>query len=435
MNKRRERKTTIIVLLLLTLGFIINLRFNSVNNNKITGFFIKEEGINTITSFKDNISIKTYFCPEDKCIEKIINFLNETNKTPTCYFFEENLPELLRIIRQENGSLYIDYRSKTSKEDFIHRIRLSKGLMHMKFCVFGNKTIVGSYNPTYRGNYYDNNNILIINSEKLSDVFKDEIKSNFTDKNEGIVKITDSRNNITIINCFSQTSNCKSLIEDEIMQAKKSIYFMTFSFTDKGIADDIMKKKAQGIDAEGIVESKFHSILPGELRGITLEDKNPYNMHNKVFIIDNETVITGSYNPSYNAKYNNWENLIIVKDPATARKFAKEYFSIKSYREVPLNNSCLVIKSVVPNPKGKDNGKEVVSIENKCNTTINLNYFFIKTKSWTERLNGSVGIGKIKNITTKQRLTNNYDYVELLNYSNILSNISWEDAKEGEVIG
>ena len=428
----RREGTTLIILLILALGFLVNLR---LNKNQITGFFIKEKGTDTLTSFKDNISIKTYFCPEDKCIEKIIYSINKTNKTPTCYFFEENLPELPNMIRQKNGSLYIDYRSKTPNERFIHKIRLSKGLMHMKFCVFGNKIIVGSYNPTYRGNYYDNNNILIINSKKLSDAFNDEIKSNFTDKNEGIVKITDNKNNITIINCFSQTSNCKNLIENELTKAEKNIYFMTFSFTDKEIANRIIKKKTQGIDTEGLVESKFYIILPRELRSITSEDKNPYNMHNKVFTIDNKTVITGSYNPSYNAKYDNWENVIIIKDPKTAQKFAREYFLIKNYKRTMLNNSCIKIKSVLPNPKGKDNGKEIISIENKCNTTINLNYLFIKTKGWTERLKGSMEIGKIKNITTKQRLTNNYDYVKLFNYSNTLSNISWKNAGEGEVVG
>ena len=428
----RRKEATIIILTLLILSFLINLRLNIKNDkNQITGFFMKDYNIKNL---KDNISIEAYFCPEDKCIDQILDSLNRTNKTPTCYFFEENLPELLNMIKKKNGSLYIDYRSKTPNEKFVHRIKLSKGLMHMKFCVFGNETLIGSYNPTYRGNYYDNNNILMINSEKLADVFRDEIKSNFTDKKEGIVKITDSGDNITIINCFSQTSNCKLLIEDEIKRAKESVYFMTFSFTDKEIADEIMKKKAQGIYAEGIVESKFYEILPNKLRSITTIDKNDYNMHNKVFIIDNKTTITGSYNPSYNAEYNNWENVIIIKDPKTAQKFAREYFLIKNYKRTRLNNSCIIIKSVLPNPKGNDKGKEKISIENECNTTINLNYFFIKTKGWTERLKGSIEIGKIKNITTKQRLTNSYDYVDLFNYSNILSNISWRNAEEEEVI-
>ena len=427
----REKQTTVFILILLILSFLINLRFNNSGKNQITGFFIKERGIN---EFKDNISIKAYFCPEDKCIDKIINSINRTDKAPTCYFFEEDLPGLLNILRYKKGTLYIDFRSKTPDESFIHRIKLSKGLMHMKFCVFGNKTIMGSYNPTFRGNYYDNNNILILNSKKLASVFNDEIKSNFTDKNEGIVRIIDSKNNITIMNCFSQTSDCRSLIKNELGKAKENIYFMTFSFTDKNIAGEIIKKGREGVNVEGVVESKFYKLLPDELKSITLKDKNPYNMHNKVFIIDNKTVITGSYNPSYNAKYNNWENLIIIKDRKTAQRFADEYFSIKNYKRTILNNSCIRIKSVLPNPKGNDNGKETISIKNNCNTTINLNYFFIKTKNWNEMLNGSIKIGKIKNITTKQRLTNSYDYVELFNYSNMLDNISWENAKEGEVI-
>ena len=51
-------------------------------------------------------------------------------------------------------------------------------------------------------------------------------------------------------------------------------------------------------------------------------------MHHKVFIIDNKTVITGSYNPTANGNKNNDENMIIIHDKGIANKFLEEFNKI-----------------------------------------------------------------------------------------------------------
>ena len=56
-----------------------------------------------------------------------------------------------------------------------------------------------------------------------------------------------------------------------------------------------------------------------------LTDGNPYLMHHKVFIIDSQTVIFGSYNFSANAQDDNDENLLIVDDAGMARAFLDEF--------------------------------------------------------------------------------------------------------------
>ena len=55
------------------------------------------------------------------------------------------------------------------------------------------------------------------------------------------------------------------------------------------------------------------------------KDKNKKNMHHKVFIIDNETVITGSYNPTGSGNYRNDENLIIIRNKDIAKGFVEEF--------------------------------------------------------------------------------------------------------------
>jgi phosphatidylserine/phosphatidylglycerophosphate/cardiolipin synthase-like enzyme len=55
------------------------------------------------------------------------------------------------------------------------------------------------------------------------------------------------------------------------------------------------------------------------------QDGNPYLMHHKVFIVDEQTVILGSFNFSENADTENDENVMIVDDPSLAQAFTAEF--------------------------------------------------------------------------------------------------------------
>jgi phosphatidylserine/phosphatidylglycerophosphate/cardiolipin synthase-like enzyme len=51
-------------------------------------------------------------------------------------------------------------------------------------------------------------------------------------------------------------------------------------------------------------------------------------MHHKVFIIDRETVIFGSFNFSDSANRRNDENILIVHDPVFASFFVEEFEAV-----------------------------------------------------------------------------------------------------------
>ena len=48
-------------------------------------------------------------------------------------------------------------------------------------------------------------------------------------------------------------------------------------------------------------------------------------MHHKVFIIDGEKVITGSYNFSNSAESKNDENIIMLENPEIAETYEQEF--------------------------------------------------------------------------------------------------------------
>jgi len=72
--------------------------------------------------------------------------------------------------------------------------------------------------------------------------------------------------------------------------------------------------------------SGFHKLSYHDVS--VVKDCNPGKLHHKVFILDNRTVITGSFNPSNNADTNNEENLVIIRDAKIAEKYIKEFHRV-----------------------------------------------------------------------------------------------------------
>jgi phosphatidylserine/phosphatidylglycerophosphate/cardiolipin synthase-like enzyme len=56
--------------------------------------------------------------------------------------------------------------------------------------------------------------------------------------------------------------------------------------------------------------------------------------HNKVMIIDGETVITGSFNFTKAAEENNAENLLIIHDKKLAERYTKNWQEHERHSEV-----------------------------------------------------------------------------------------------------
>ncbi|MEM1518588.1 MAG: phospholipase D-like domain-containing protein, partial [Nitrososphaerota archaeon] len=54
-------------------------------------------------------------------------------------------------------------------------------------------------------------------------------------------------------------------------------------------------------------------------------DGNPDLMHHKFAVIDDEVVITGSYNWSAAAEDKNDENLVVLRDEEVAQLYRKEF--------------------------------------------------------------------------------------------------------------
>ena len=64
-----------------------------------------------------------------------------------------------------------------------------------------------------------------------------------------------------------------------------------------------------------------------------LQDGNQYNLHSKVFIIDEAVVVMGSYNFSNNAEDSNDENVLIIHNADIAAAYYAEWQKVWAVAE------------------------------------------------------------------------------------------------------
>jgi len=132
--------------------------------------------------------------------------------------------------------------------------------------------------------------------------------------------------------CFTPGGKCTDLIVREIASARQSILVQAYSFTSVPILAALKAAHARGVDVGVIVDktsarqsksgSRYSAATYLSNAGIAVwVDTKVAIAHNKVMVIDGETVITGSFNFTAAAQKSNAENLLVLDDPALAAQY------------------------------------------------------------------------------------------------------------------
>lgn len=223
-------------------------------------------------------------------------------------------------------------------------------IMHDKFMIVdGQQVWSGSMNLTSSSLYEHNNVSILYNSTPLATIFTNEFNDMFEKKifngsnHTGINPSDVGVESASVRTFFSPKGGTKNAIALELQKATKSIKVMAFSFTDKDIAQIMVNKKANNLDVQGVLDgcemSSQYSVYR-TLKDAKVEvyrDGNQALMHEKNFIIDDNIVITGSYNFSANADKNNNENCMIIKSPDIAKVFNQEFERLKKASKTNTN--------------------------------------------------------------------------------------------------
>ena len=131
--------------------------------------------------------------------------------------------------------------------------------------------------------------------------------------------------------CFSPEGHCASIILNEIATAHRSIRVQAYSFTSHEIADALIAAAKRGVDVAVIVDksqtSERYSVLTdlNEAHLPVFIDYCCAIAHNKVILIDEHRVLTGSYNFTKAAESKNAENLLLLDDPALAKSYLENW--------------------------------------------------------------------------------------------------------------
>lgn len=225
-------------------------------------------------------------------------------------------------------------------------------IMHHKFVVVDGKTIwTGSWNFTQNDTFRNNNNALVIQSPELARNYTTEFEEMFTQRSFGPTSPANTTfpglqiGQTLVETCFSPEDDCAGKVTQLVNQAGQSIRFMAFSFTHPGIGQAIRDRATAGVQVQGVFETRgsdTESSEYGRMKSQQLDvwqDGNPYTMHHKVIIIDDKTVITGSFNFSTSAARGNDENMLIIHDPAIAGKYLEEFNRVYQQASAPENAS------------------------------------------------------------------------------------------------
>lgn len=118
---------------------------------------------------------------------------------------------------------------------------------------------------------------------------------------------------------FSPNGGTQQGIIEQINAAKKNIFVQAYSFTNQPIVKALVEAQKRGVDVFVILDksNKTDKYSVADLLdhfGIdTYIDAQHSIAHNKIIIIDKETVITGSYNFTNAAESKNSENLLVIR--------------------------------------------------------------------------------------------------------------------------
>ena len=216
-------------------------------------------------------------------------------------------------------------------------------LMHNKFWIFDGLVLwTGSTNITKSGIFVQDNNTIVFQASELATIYEREFQEmwdgQFGPKSPSQLTEQSIVVNGTSIQVIftSEDHALEQTIIPLVSTATSSIRFLAFSFTDFPLADAMIQRAQQGVDVAGVFDKTQAGGQGAELgtffcAGVPVRnDGNKQFMHNKVIVVDERYVITGSLNFSTSADESNDENVIIIDNPEIARLYMQDFERVYS---------------------------------------------------------------------------------------------------------
>ena len=252
------------------------------------------------------------------------------------------------------------------------------GLMHHKFVILDQAIVItGSANFTSSGLHGDAdatktrgnvNHLLRLNSAELANIFGVEFEQLWGDgpggaedsrfgrgkQSSGVQRTRVGNSEVAVLftpHSKHDPNNGLNWISTLLSSAKQHVDMALFVFSAQQLADVLQVRAEAGVKIRLLADRGFASRSYSEildLLGVALPDRNckleqdnqPFEiplrgvgtphlargdkLHHKFAVIDNKTVITGSFNWSPSAAHTNDETLLVIHSPQLAKHFTRE---------------------------------------------------------------------------------------------------------------
>jgi phosphatidylserine/phosphatidylglycerophosphate/cardiolipin synthase-like enzyme len=130
---------------------------------------------------------------------------------------------------------------------------------------------------------------------------------------------------------FSPSGGSARAVIEQLDHAKNEVRVQAYSFTHTGIAKALVDAKQRGVDVQIILDKsnqsqKYNAADFTAHAGVpTYIDAKHAIAHNKIMVIDGETVITGSFNFTKGAEEKNAENLLVLQSKPLAQRYLQNW--------------------------------------------------------------------------------------------------------------
>ncbi|MBR2438752.1 MAG: DUF1669 domain-containing protein [Lentisphaeria bacterium] len=308
-----------------------------------------DEAVTVRTTGSPDIAV--YFAPGKQITKGLCQFIDSAKQTLDVCIYDLDLPEVTEaLVNAKNRGVSVRVVTDSDNRKLKAIDRLEKAgiwvvaderstIMHNKFVVLdGQKVWTGSFNFTENGKIRNDNNALILDSRGIAAFYKEKFKEymsgNFS--KTAVIKTKEfgktSLGKMPVQVAFSPSDGVADIICAQLSDAKACVYVMAFVLTSEKIAQKLGELAKNGVEVHCVLDrgqartrySQSQYLLSCGVK-MDISPNSKGKMHHKVITIDEDTVITGSYNFSDNAEKGNDENIIIIRNVELAKLYNKEF--------------------------------------------------------------------------------------------------------------
>ena len=137
----------------------------------------------------------------------------------------------------------------------------------------------------------------------------------------------------TVEACFTPGANCASIVADAVLAARERVWLLGYGFSEPGILGALKEVRGRGLDVRLILDRSNDdggrnsgATYMAKLGVPVLIDRSVRIAHNKLILIDRDTVIMGSLNWTTAGNTKNAENVHIFRGTKELSERHAAYF-------------------------------------------------------------------------------------------------------------